>query len=235
MTVNLWTIVGIGLAAMFLGYFFGLFEGRQQGAKKRKQEEEAAAEEPAAAPAAPEPVPEDKQRQVLMELSQSEAGGTVLEIDGDEVDARLISPEKRRRLIDLMVMLKPWVGAGDAAVVKPPAVIKAPAAAATKPLSGETPLAKGPARGKPAVPAAVQTPAIAQLSLVAQIDTILQARLAGTQLADRGIRLAEALHGGAIVFVGSTQYDGVDKVPDPEIQSAIRAAIAEWENTYTPG
>jgi hypothetical protein len=69
---------------------------------------------------------------------------------------------------------------------------------------------------------------------VAQIDAILQVRLAGSPLAERGIRLSEALHGGAIVFVGTHQYDGVDAVPDPEIQGAIRAAIKEWEEKYPP-
>jgi hypothetical protein len=28
---------------------------------------------------------------------------------------------------------------------------------------------------------------------------------------------------------------GVEEVPDAEIKSAIRAAIAEWEKKYTPG
>jgi hypothetical protein len=73
------------------------------------------------------------------------------------------------------------------------------------------------------------------MSLVQQIDQVLQSRLAGTPLGKRGIRLAEAPQGGAIVFVGQTQYDGVDKVTDPEIQGAIRSAIAEWEKRYTPG
>jgi hypothetical protein len=85
----------------------------------------------------------------------------------------------------------------------------------------------------PAAPAAAQGPL--SMSLVQQIDHVLQARLAGTPLASRGIRLAEAPHGAAIVFIGQTQYDGVDKVADPEIQGAIRAAIAEWENRFTPG
>jgi len=75
----------------------------------------------------------------------------------------------------------------------------------------------------------------APTSLVTQIDAILQARLAGTPLAARGIRLAEALNGGAIVFVGTDHFDGVADVPDAEVRAAIHAAIAEWEKRYTPG
>ena len=40
MEFNLLTLVGISLALMFFGYFFGLFEGRAQGAKKHKNQEE---------------------------------------------------------------------------------------------------------------------------------------------------------------------------------------------------
>jgi len=40
MEFNLLTLAGISLALMFFGYFFGLFEGRGQGAKKYKDEEE---------------------------------------------------------------------------------------------------------------------------------------------------------------------------------------------------
>ena len=32
-------VIGIAIAAMFFGYFFGLFEGRGQGYKKRQKEE----------------------------------------------------------------------------------------------------------------------------------------------------------------------------------------------------
>jgi hypothetical protein len=32
-----------------------------------------------------------------------------------------------------------------------------------------------------------------------------------------------------------TRYTSVDEVPDAEVKAAIRAAIAEWENKYTPG
>jgi hypothetical protein len=35
--------------------------------------------------------------------------------------------------------------------------------------------------------------------------------------------------------VGLTKYNGIDEVPDPQIKAAIRSAITEWENRYTPG
>jgi hypothetical protein len=71
--------------------------------------------------------------------------------------------------------------------------------------------------------------------MVAQIDSVLQERLAGTPLADKGIRLQEALGGGVIFWVGVSKYESVEDVPDEPVQSAIRAAIAEWEDKYTPG
>lgn len=72
-------------------------------------------------------------------------------------------------------------------------------------------------------------------SIVSQIDGVLQARLAGTPLEDRGIFLAQSREGMVNVYVGLTRYSGVDEVPDPEIKAAIRAAIAEWEDKFTPG
>lgn len=72
-------------------------------------------------------------------------------------------------------------------------------------------------------------------SIVTQIDSVLQSRLAGTSLEDRGIFLAQSPEGGVMVYVGLTKYMGIEDVPDPEVKAAIRAAIAEWENKYTPG
>ena len=68
-----------------------------------------------------------------------------------------------------------------------------------------------------------------------QIDAILQAHLAGSPLEDRGVFLTQSPEGGVIVYVGLTRYTGVDEVPDAEVKAAIRAAISEWENKYTPG
>ena len=78
-------------------------------------------------------------------------------------------------------------------------------------------------------------PAAPATSIVRQIDAILQERLAGTPLEDRGVFLAQSPDGGVNVYVGLTRYAGIEDVPDAEIKAAIRAAISEWENKYTPG
>ena len=72
-------------------------------------------------------------------------------------------------------------------------------------------------------------------SIVGQIDSVLQSRLEGTPLGERGIFMTQSPEGGVVVYVGLTRYNGVDDVPDPEIKAAIRAAISEWEDKYTPG
>jgi hypothetical protein len=59
--------------------------------------------------------------------------------------------------------------------------------------------------------------------------------MAGTPLEARGVFLSQSPEGGVIVYVGLTRYNGLDDVPDAEIKAAIRAAISEWENKYTPG
>jgi hypothetical protein len=168
-------------------------------------------------------------------LGQDEAGQPSVQIDGLPVSTSDVSPSLRKRMIDLMVMLRPWIEP-PGAVAKVGASIAAGSAPTAPPtrtaMPTTTQAVDEPTAPSPAAPAA---PSPLTMSLVQQIDQVLQMRLAGTPLASRGIRLAEAPHGGAIVFIGQTQYDGVDKVADPEIQGAIRSAIAEWEKRYTPG
>jgi len=88
---------------------------------------------------------------------------------------------------------------------------------------------------RPTTIAKEDRPSAPATSIVGQIDTVLQARLEGTRLAERGIFLAQSPDGGVMVYVGLTKYMGIDEVPDAEIKAAIRAAITEWENKYTPG
>jgi hypothetical protein len=71
--------------------------------------------------------------------------------------------------------------------------------------------------------------------MIAQIDDILQKNIAGTPLAGRGVRILDAPGGGVVVLVGLQRYPSVSDVPDADIQAALRAAIAAWEQRYTPG
>ncbi len=245
--LSILAIIGIGLATMFFGYFFGLFEGRGQGYKKRKNEE---ASDPALraaltppAPVAPAPVQEIRvqpQGKSLLRLSLDHGEQPCLELDGQRVDTAGLEPQQRRRLIDLMVIMRPWIEGGPVARPPQPAAEPAQAAApAAAPARTPAPPAPAPSPapgtgplGTPTPPAA--EPSSAPTTMVGQIDAILQAKLAGTPLATRGIRLVESVHGGAMVIVGMQRYAGVGDVPDAEVQAVIRAAIAEWENKYTP-
>lgn len=237
MEISLLALIGIGLATMFFGYFFGLFEGRGQGYRKgRKEEALSRAQEPPPPAATPEHQSRAVEPPSLLALRRNEAGQPAVEIDGEPVSISEVTPTLRKRMIDLMVLLRPWIEplgpVGQTQYRTAPE--DTPTAPPTRsPRPNPTAISGDPPATIPPAPVAAQGPVT--LSLVQQIDQVLQARLAGTSLAGRGIRLAEDPHGGAIVFIGQTQYDGVDKVTDPEIQVAIRAAIAEWEKRFTPG
>ncbi len=166
-----------------------------------------------------------------------------LEMDGQCVNASQLTPEQRKRLIELMLILRPWVESKPVqkqtvSSQPTPRPVTTPLSSAPqpmpRPMTAPPPPAPAPAAKQPAQ-AAVPVPEPALTSMVSQIDAILQARLIGTPLEDKGIRLVESINGGALVFVGETSYAGVGDVPDPAVQAAIRAATAEWERRYTPG
>jgi hypothetical protein len=233
MEFNLLTLVGISMALMFFGYFFGLVEGRGQGAKKARDEEAAKRlSEPTLPPPSPPLAPVENN---LLALSFDKTNQPQLKLDGQRVDASQLSPENRKRLIDLMLMMRPWIDTGSGQKQVP----------STQPVqSPQRPVAVAPAPAtiKPAPPKVVAPitvpapiPEPAPTSMVAQIDSILQSRLIGTPLEDIVIRLTESAKGDPIVLVGDKTYTGVGEVTDPAVQAAIRAAIAEWERKYTPG
>jgi hypothetical protein len=182
----------------------------------------------------------------LLKLSQDSNGQMLLELDGRHVDTSAMPAEQRKRLVAILTQIRPWLEAPKPA--QPPAqarpvVSSSKGASPARAMSASTPSlshkptpAPSPA-SKPAAPATAEDdePAAPLESIVAQIDSVLQARLVGTSLADKGVRLQESLEGGVLVWVGINKYEGIDDVPDEQIKAAIRAAITEWENKYTPG
>ncbi len=234
MQFNLTTLIVIAVATMFFGYFFGLFEGRGQGYNKRKNEEakekQNVGERPTVPPVEPvspaqQPLPPAiKDNPGLLRLKE-ENGRVVLDLDGKPVGADMITIEQRKRLIEVITHLRPWIEGIQAS-----------------PTMSTSPTAPRPAPVTPAAPprpvAAPTAPAKKEESpqtMVGQIDAILQQKIANTPLAEIGLMLKESPGGGVNVIVGDKQYEGISGVPIPEVQAAIRAAIAAWEKKYTPG
>ncbi len=235
--ITVLAIIGIALAAMFFGYAFGLFEGRNQGYKKRQKEEAVEqANRPAAEPSAPAPAPEPVTVKVddpgLMRI-KNEGGYLALDLDGTRVDTTSLTADQRTRLIEMLNLMRPWLEGKPAAPLSQPGPAVATSQAA--PVALPPAPAPQPAAAKPAVMAKEDRPISPEGSIVTQIDSILQARLAGTPLEDRGVFLTQSPEGGVTVYIGLTKYEGVNDVPDPEIKAAIRAAITEWEDKFTPG
>jgi hypothetical protein len=187
---------------------------------------------------------------------KNENGSFVLDLDGQRVNPISLSSDQRRRLIDMLNIVRPWLeGRVEPTPFSkptappssaPPTTVEdrlssfgapSPESKPVPPTSPSTPPQQSapPPVARPGIIAKEDRPAAPANSIVGQIDSILQARLVGTHLEGRGVFLAQSPEGGVIVYLGLTRYNGIDEVPDPEIKAAIRAAISEWENKYTPG
>ncbi len=240
-----WSIVG-WIAGLLFVYIFGLFEGRNQGRKRRIAEEQ---EEKKQQPA-PQPAAVKVDDPGLLRI-KNESGGLTLDLDGARVDTSALTSDQRKRLIEILNAIRPWLE-GKSKPVPAPSTPAAPSiesrlGALDAPPQGKPVSVKSPApKQTPQVSKPVSTPVAgsktrqdekpaAPTSIVGQINEILQARIEGTKLESMGVSLMESATGGVNVYVGMDKYEGVDAVPDEEIKAAIRAAIAEWENKYTPG
>jgi hypothetical protein len=169
---------------------------------------------------------------------KSENGVMTLDLDGARLDPSTLSADQRKRLIELLTLIRPWLEGKPAAA---PSMTAQPRPAAPKP-APVRPAASPPPPVLPTQPAAKSSalpkedrPSAPASSIVGQIDSILQARIAGTPIEERGVFLTQSPEGGVVVYIGLSKYMGVDEVPDEGIKAAIRAAIAEWEKKYTPG
>ena len=236
-------VFGLAIAAMFFGYFFGLFEGRGQGYKRRQKEE---AEQKKAEPV-PEPLPSaspvvSPDETPMLDVSKHKSGRLRLSLDGQRTDPSTLTTDQRKRLIEVLTLIRPWLEGSKSVQSPQEASPPAQPRPAPSPQAAPTPTASSspqppPAPRPPVPPPAVDenAPAASPQSIVAQIDSILHAQIADSPLAEKGIRLQESPEGGVLVWVGMDRFEGVEAVPDEQIKAAIRKAIAAWEDKYTPG
>jgi hypothetical protein len=139
-----------------------------------------------------------------------------LEMDGARLeDKTAMKPDQQRRLLNLLVDLRPWLSGAPA-----PESQTAPQAEMSVPLPGKK-------AGKP-VP---EVPKPSLKSIIQQINDVLQENLITSVFKDREIQLTEGPDGAVIVQDGRMKYEGIDAVPDPEIKAMIRQAITQWEQT----
>lgn len=253
-TILLW---GLGLAVFLIGGLIGYFNMNMDARKKlgsADQRIEAARAEAdiriaeakkmldeakALNAQAPKVVQQTVNEPSLLRLKSGDGLRVQIEMDGSPLTAPL-TPERKKRLIELLNHMRPWLEGATAA----PQPVSQPI---SKPL--QTPPVSAPV-SRPApelkpVPAKLtlnpQKPAITPeqefklLSMVKQIDFVLQKRIAGTPLESMSIHLNDTLHGGLEVQIGTQKFETIDDVPDANVKAAIRAAIAEWETKYVPG
>jgi hypothetical protein len=162
----------------------------------------------------------------ILRAWRTKAGKVWLEMDGTRLDDKgKLQADQRRRLLNLVVDLRPWL---ETAAEAAPGRATQPQIRATA-VSPTTPVAAA-ALADPAIPVIDDgKPKINMKSIVQQIDDVLQAKLAPTVFAQKDIHLVEIPGGGVAVQIEREKYGGVDAVPDPEIQALIRQAVADWD------
>lgn len=254
-TILLW---GLGLLVFLVGGLLGYFNMNMDARRKMEEADKnleaaraeaqrklaEAQEKLAEAQALKAQPPQAANEAALLKLKNDENFRVQIEMDGQPLTAPL-TPEKRKRLIELIGQFRPWVE-GGMAPSQPVTSQSTFASAASAPQPNPEPVSVPPLPPalKPVPAKLTLTPQKPQtdpqtefklLSMVKQIDVVLQKRIAGTPLEAFGIHLQDTPQGGLEVLIGTRKFETIDDVPDEGIKSAIRAAIAEWEQKYVPG
>ena len=222
----IWLIVATGV------YLFGIWEGRGKGYKQRKAEEEQERREK------PAPAPVKADDPGLLRI-KNEQGVMTLDLDGQRVQPTALTADQRKRLIEMLNVMRPWLEGRPAPVPAPTTPPPSKPVPVSTSIASPTPQpVAATQQPKPATTASAkkdEEPEAAPTSIVGQINLILQQRINNTPLEARGVSLMESASSGVNVYVGIKRYEAIDDVPDDEVKAAIRAAIAEWEKKYTPG
>ncbi len=224
-----WTTIGVLIAVWVVGYLLGLLEAAIKNSNKEEEVKEGTASPTGDGDEADRLEPRVLEPEALA-IFERLSGALKLRIDGEIVEYRSeISAEQQKRLINLIVSLRPWVeGTTKEEKTTPlPEDAKISTLQESKYLGDE---AEVPIEIDPEL----ENVAFANLSMVEQIDRVLQKKLQGHPLEKRGIALRSALNGSLLVQVGIDEYEWIDDIPDQPIQDIIREAIAEWEEKATP-
>ena len=250
-TPQLGLIIG-GIVGIIIGWVIGFFDSNRNSSKKLKQAEESAQ---IAIQDAKDKIAQAETQMASMTATpvtvddpgilriKSEMGGFTLDLDGMRVNPAALSPEQRKRLIEMLNVMRPWLENKPVAMPAPAAPTPPPPLPVQAPVN-YTPLSSQPvpptppsaSASKPApAPKKEEPTGTAPTSMVGQINAILQTRIANSRLADVGVTMIESPGGGVYVYIGLEKYEGIDAIPDEEVKTTIRAAIAEWERKYTPG
>jgi hypothetical protein len=151
-----------------------------------------------------------------------------LDMDGTRLnDKAELQPAQYQRLLNLVLDLRPWLETVQVTTPKPESAPEPPPPVAPAPALTQPPVQVEKKIGAPVVEIAPTAPVLD--SIIQQIDKVLQARLETSPFKDRGIQLVEGPGGIVIVKDGIKRYEGVDAIPDPEIKTLIRQAVADWE------
>ena len=215
---NLTSILVI-IVVLFFGYGIGLLEMHLRRQKKINELDNALKREQAKSALVPAPPPPAFPVPSTSDLRlwTNENGIFKLELNNEPVNTpATTTPEQRRRLITLLTRLRPWVES-------------TPAAATASEVPPRATVAEVPPVTKVTPGADQQKSAPVLKSIVEQIDDVLQVNLLVSQFKDRDIRLTEEPGGVVIIKDGLNKYEGIDAVPEPEIQTLIRQAVSEWE------
>jgi hypothetical protein len=168
-----------------------------------------------------------------------------VDLEGEELSVTDGTSDQRKRLADLLKVLQKWVRYEEpsqpaaasvaaatvmaaSAVVEPPVVVVPEVKEETKP---RIDLAKGAQMFFSENVSRKVEPK--PKTIVGMIDDVLQKKLETSPLQSRKIHLEDGLHGEVIVVVDADRYEGVDQVPDPQVQAIIRESITEWDRSHT--
>ena len=151
-----------------------------------------------------------------------------LSMDGTRLnDKAALQPGQYQRLLNLVLDLRPWLETTQPATASAVATPQPVWPAAPAPAVPQPPVKVEKKNGAPADETVQPAPVLD--SIIQQIDKVLQAKLETSPFKERGIQLVEGPGGIVIVKDGINRYEGVDAIPDPEVKTLIRQAVADWE------